>query len=200
MGPVATEVDPAGRRPSQAGRPTIAQARRARASAALLAQQARSTARRAIELRQLTRVQRRRFTGVILVLDADAPQPGPVGTVLVADDDATIRETLRDILELAHYEVLVAEDGAQALRVLAGRDVDVLVLDLSMPNVDGWEVLRGLTERRPAVIVHTGNELTPRDIREFFDRRPFGVLPKPVAPTHMLAAVAGAVARARASA
>ena len=129
---------------------------------------------------------------------ADAAPTG--GTVLVADDDEAVRDTLRDLLELAGHEVHVARDGEETLAVMAAHKVDVLILDLAMPKMDGWAVLRGLSARRPVVIVHTGQDLTPRDIREFFEVRPYGVLPKPVAPSHMLAAVEAALSHARAPA
>lgn len=149
----------------------------------------------------MTTRQRRPFAGAILALASEAPpSDGDTGTVLVADDDMNVRETLRDLLELASHDVLVAEDGAQVLELLDSHDVDVVILDLDMPNVDGWTVLRELTAHRPVVIVHTGKDLTPRDMREFFAARPYGVLPKPVSPMRMLAAVAGAVAHARATA
>ncbi|MDE3086055.1 MAG: response regulator [Acidobacteriota bacterium] len=149
----------------------------------------------------MTRRHQRGFTGVILMLDPEAaPSAAVVGTVLVADDDVAIRETLRAILELADHEVLVAEDGEEVWRILAEHDIDVLVLDLTMPRVDGWAVLRALGRRRPVVIVHTGNVLSPGDIAAFLEFRPFGVLAKPVPPARMLAAVADAVAEARASA
>jgi CheY-like chemotaxis protein len=201
MEPLArAEIDPVEDSPSLADRLILVQARRARAAAILARRQARAMSRRALLLRRVARRQQRAFTGVILLLDPDAAPPaGAIGTVLVADDDATVRESLRDILELAHHEVHVAEDGEEALRILADHDIDVLVLDLTMPKVDGWAVLRALRAGAPVVLVHTGNELTPADIRGFFDVRPYGVLAKPVPPPRMLAAVAGAVAQARAA-
>jgi DNA-binding NarL/FixJ family response regulator len=64
---------------------------------------------------------------------------------------------------------------------------------MKMAHVDGWAVLRTLSGVRPQVIVHSAQEFGPRDIREFFEVRPFGVLPKPVRPSRMLAAVEEAV-------
>lgn len=183
----------------------LAQARRMRASSELLRRQARATALRALQLRRVTRQQQRRFAGIVLLLASEA-LPAAGGSVLVADDDASVRDTLRDVLELAAHRVHVAGDGEEALEILDTHAIDVLVLDLDMPKVDGWAVLRALSSRRPVsssrpvIIVHTGQDLTPRDIREFFEVRPYGVLPKPVAPSHMLAAVDAALVQARATA
>lgn len=65
--------------------------------------------------------------------------------ILVVDDDAAVRESLRRALQLESYEVELASDGAEALaRLDAATDVDAVVLDVSMPRVDGLEVSRRL--------------------------------------------------------
>ncbi len=62
--------------------------------------------------------------------------------VLVVDDEAQIRRALRTALTGHGYRVEVADDGDAALQALASQVPDVLVLDLVMPGVDGFEVLR----------------------------------------------------------
>jgi signal transduction histidine kinase len=59
--------------------------------------------------------------------------------VLVADDDRDIRESLEDLLEDEGYEVLSAENGKQALNSLQAGGADAILLDLRMPEMDGWE-------------------------------------------------------------
>lgn len=118
------------------------------------------------------------------------------GTILIADDDTGVRTSLHELLELAGHRVLSARDGDEALRTLRGQDVDVVILDMKMPTLDGWAVLRALGRPPPLVIVHSGQGFTPRDMREFFERRPFGILPKPVPPQHMLAAIEAAMIQA----
>jgi CheY-like chemotaxis protein len=61
-------------------------------------------------------------------------------TVLVVDDDADIRETLRVILEDEGYRVCTAADGAQAVATMESERPCFVVLDLMMPVMDGWEV------------------------------------------------------------
>src|SRR2546426_5766527 len=61
--------------------------------------------------------------------------------VLVVDDDAAIRESLRMVLEHAGHTVSEAESGDQALEVLEGRRVDAVLLDLNMPGIDGLDAL-----------------------------------------------------------
>lgn len=119
------------------------------------------------------------------------------GTILIADDDNGVRTSLQELLELAGHRVLSAGDGDKALRTLRADNVDVVILDMKMPTLDGWAVLRALDRPPPLVIVHSGQGFTPRDMREFFERRPFGILPKPVPPQHLLAAVEAAMIQAR---
>src|SRR3954469_3842548 len=79
--------------------------------------------------------------------------------VLVVDDVPALAEQYAyDLQRLGGYEVHVAVDGRQALERLGGEPVDCVVLDLEMPGMDGFEVLRSL-ERRGSevpVIVYTG--------------------------------------------
>jgi len=71
--------------------------------------------------------------------------------ILVADDEPAIRRLLRTSLSSQGYQVLEAEDGQSALNMLRRNAVDVLVLDLGLPGMDGFEVIRQLREQRAAV-------------------------------------------------
>ncbi|MCB9005734.1 MAG: response regulator transcription factor [Ardenticatenaceae bacterium] len=63
-------------------------------------------------------------------------------TILIADDEANIRELARMYLEKDGFQVIAVTDGAQALAQMQQAMPDLLVLDLMMPEVDGWEVCR----------------------------------------------------------
>jgi two-component system KDP operon response regulator KdpE len=63
--------------------------------------------------------------------------PVRAGLVLVIDDEAQIRRALTTILEARGYEVSCAENGAAAIEALTARTPDVIVLDLSLPDIDG---------------------------------------------------------------
>ena len=79
--------------------------------------------------------------------------------VLLVDDEEEFVETLAQRLEVRDLEVATALDGAQALARLEEREIDVVVLDLQMPGVDGIQVLRRIKESRPLieVIMLTGH-------------------------------------------
>jgi two-component system KDP operon response regulator KdpE len=66
--------------------------------------------------------------------------------VLIVDDEPAIRRFVRTTLSVQDYHVLEAEDGRTALEIVARNPVDLLVLDLGLPDVDGFEVIRQLRE------------------------------------------------------
>jgi CheY-like chemotaxis protein len=96
-----------------------------------------------------------------------SPEPGPAGgnrsltkvtrgPVLVVDDEKTIREIVAETLELEGYSVVQAADGAEALRRIDEQRPSVVLLDMRMPGLDGWGVVRTLKERGivvPIVVV-----------------------------------------------
>lgn len=67
--------------------------------------------------------------------------------ILVTDDEKSIRNSLRDILEFEDYEVLEAENGKQVFEVLDEQTIDLLLLDIKMKGMDGMEVLTKLKEQ-----------------------------------------------------
>ncbi len=76
--------------------------------------------------------------------------------VLVVDDEAGIREMLRAVLRGDGHRVLVAASGEEALTILGRESVDLLVTDLSMPEMDGVELLRrscGVSPETPAIVI-----------------------------------------------
>ena len=76
-------------------------------------------------------------------------------TILVADDEKEIRELLRLYLENSGYQVLEAEDGQQALDLLRGTKIDLCLLDIMMPKLDGYRVLQELRKESniPVIIL-----------------------------------------------
>ena len=73
--------------------------------------------------------------------------------ILIADDEAEIRDLLHLYLEKDGYDVLEAEDGAQALSLLQTEDVDLVILDIMMPGIDGYRVLRNIRENNNVPVI-----------------------------------------------
>lgn len=81
-------------------------------------------------------------------------------TILIADDEAEIRELLRLYLEKDGYRVLEAADGRSALSLLETEEIDMALLDIMMPEVDGYHVLKKLRENSnmPVMILSAKNQ------------------------------------------
>lgn len=88
---------------------------------------------------------------------------GPVKRPLravVCDDAADLRELVADLLRLRGHEVSVVEDGPSAVRLICEQRPDVALIDIGLPDMDGYEVARqirsALTDHRPRLIAMTG--------------------------------------------
>src|ERR671930_501190 len=66
--------------------------------------------------------------------------------ILVVDDDADIRGLLGELLERASYDVVEASNGRDGLRALYGSSPDLVLLDVSMPELDGWQTLERIRD------------------------------------------------------
>ena len=74
-------------------------------------------------------------------------------SILIIDDERAIRRSLKDILELEDYTVFEASDGKEALKILEGRNVDLIFCDIKMPQMDGIEFLSKYSELSNAPVV-----------------------------------------------
>lgn len=70
-------------------------------------------------------------------------------TILVADDDANIRELVCLFLRNDGFDTAEAADGKEALAVYASKQVDLVVLDIMMPIMDGWTLCKELRKANP---------------------------------------------------
>ncbi|BBY65903.1 response regulator transcription factor [Mycolicibacterium helvum] len=87
------------------------------------------------------------------------PAAAPGYRALVVDDEVSLADVVAGYLEREHFEVASATDGTEALRIARESDPDVVVLDLSLPGIDGLEVCRQLRTFSDAYVVM----LTARD-------------------------------------
>lgn len=79
---------------------------------------------------------------------------------MVLDDDEQIRQSLHKLLQTEGYDVVVAADGIEALDRLARPTIDLLLLDLNLPNKSGWDVFERVTSTSPLlpIVIITGRE------------------------------------------
>jgi two-component system response regulator MprA len=66
----------------------------------------------------------------------------PAGRILVVDDEPRVLSLMRRVLELEGYEVVLANDGTAALEILRSEPIDLVILDVMMPDLDGFDVCR----------------------------------------------------------
>ena len=117
--------------------------------------------------------------------------------VLVVEDESVVLRFVVRLLKSARYRVASASSGAEAMEILSGpgaRKIAVALLDLTMPGVDGSDLLNHLAETLPGVpvIVFSGFD-HGRVMDRLHGLRPFGFLQKPFAPEDLLAMIAAAV-------
>jgi CheY-like chemotaxis protein len=121
--------------------------------------------------------------------------------ILVADDDPDILEAVTTILETRRYTVITARDGQQCLDLARKRVPDLLILDLLMPRMDGFGVLRELQSvpayrDLPILVLTTVVEDASRrryELETGQDMKVLAYLQKPLAPEQLLRAVGEAL-------
>ena len=138
----------------------------------------------------------------------DEPAASAVTRVLVVDDDAAVRRLVALVLVRDGFEVTAAEDGRDAIALSRRRPFDVLLLDVQMPGMDGWEVLAALCgeplrsetaaeDACPTVAVVMSGHAATAEARRCGAAT---LLRKPFSPAELLAAVRDAVVAGRSGA
>lgn len=120
--------------------------------------------------------------------------------ILVVDDDPHIRELVRLFLQRAGFDVLEAADGREALLKLEGVKADMVILDIMMPNMDGWELCRELREHydMPLLMLTAKGETTHKV--KGFELGTDDYLVKPFEPAELVARVKALLKRYRVAA
>ena len=109
--------------------------------------------------------------------------------ILIVDDDERLREFVRVNLEMEGYSVVEAADAEQGLAALDEEPPDLILLDVMMPKVDGWEMLRRVQERHGVgsipVIMFSG-KVEEEDLRNAASRGAQGYIGKPFNPQQLI--------------
>lgn len=89
-----------------------------------------------------------------------------MSAILVIDDDPSVRQVVSEMLKQAGHEVTMAENGREALGMLAGHRFDLVITDLIMPEQEGIETIQEIrrhNEHLPIVAISGGGRLGPGD-------------------------------------
>src|SRR5262245_1427298 len=122
----------------------------------------------------------------------------PRSTVLVIDDEPNILSTLRRALELEGHGVELASSGKAGLAALADRDIDMVLLDVVMPDMNGLAVLEAIRDRRPdLVVVMMSGNATIETAVQATKLGALDFLEKPISSDKLLITVANGLQYAR---
>lgn len=118
--------------------------------------------------------------------------------ILVVDDDKNTRRLLTAVLEAENYSVSTAENGEEALAVLDKTHVDLIVLDIMMPKMDGYELTTLLRETNNdlPILMLTAKQL-PEDKHKGFQSGTDDYMTKPIDETEMLFRIKALLRRAK---
>ncbi|MEF2734419.1 MAG: response regulator transcription factor [Blautia sp.] len=110
--------------------------------------------------------------------------------LLVVDDESRMRKLVRDFLVKQNFEVLEAQDGEEALDIFyANRDISLLILDVMMPKMDGWEVCRAIRKDSKVPIIMLTARGDERDELLGFELGVDEYISKPFSPKILVARV-----------
>lgn len=110
--------------------------------------------------------------------------------VLVVDDEARMRKLVKDFLSIKGYQVLEAEDGEQAVeKFMADKDIKLILLDVMMPKMDGWEVLKTIRQYSKVPIIMLTARSEERDELQGFALGVDEYISKPFSPKILVARV-----------
>jgi DNA-binding response OmpR family regulator len=121
---------------------------------------------------------------------------GPTKSILVVDDEDTIREVVRRYLEREGFTVREAEDGYEALDAIEESPPDLIVLDLMLPGIDGLTITRNLRDRQPIPIVMLTAKSEIRDRIRGLDLGADDYVTKPFSPQELVSRVRAVLRRA----
>ena len=110
--------------------------------------------------------------------------------ILVVDDESRMRKLVRDFLVKNNFEVVEAEDGEQALDIFyADKDIALIILDVMMPRMNGWEVCREIRESSKVPIIMLTAKGDESDELQGFDLGVDEYISKPFSPKILVARV-----------
>jgi DNA-binding response OmpR family regulator len=119
--------------------------------------------------------------------------------IVVADDEAHIRDVVRGYLEAEGFEVVLAADGTEALRVALESSPDLVVLDVTMPGLDGVEVLRQLRTSSDVYVIMLTARAEEVDKLVGLAVGADDYVTKPFSPRELVARIKAVLRRARGS-
>ena len=118
--------------------------------------------------------------------------------VLLVDDESRMRKLLRDFLEREGYQILEAADGIEAMDAFyANKDIDLIILDVMMPRMDGWQVLREVREYSKVPVMMLTARAEEKNELKGFELGVDEYITKPFSPKILVARVGALLKRVK---
>jgi CheY-like chemotaxis protein len=117
-------------------------------------------------------------------------------SILITDDDQNCREALREVMEPQGFHTLLASSGEEAVDIVRGAPVHLVLLDMHMPRLTGletWQLVRQINQMLPCILV-TGDS-DESLFRRAIQAQVYSVIPKPINKNVVLYTVLKALAR-----
>ena len=115
-------------------------------------------------------------------------------SILITDDDPAVRETFREIFEPVGYRTLLAESGEEAIDIVQGQDVHIVLMDMHLPKLTGletMEIVRQIKGLLPTILISADHD--DNLLRKALSSHAFCVLAKPVSRNVVIYVVSRAI-------
>ncbi len=109
--------------------------------------------------------------------------------ILIIEDEESIAELEKDYLELSGFAVQIAQDGVRGLRAALAKDVDLVILDLMLPGMDGFEICRRIREERDIPVIMVSAKKDDIDKIHGLGLGADDYMTKPFSPSELVARV-----------
>lgn len=109
--------------------------------------------------------------------------------ILIVDDEPLIREVIKEYCALENYEVIEAENGVEALEKIKTNDIDIIVLDIMMPKLDGFSTLKEIKQIKNIPVILLSARKEEFDKLMGFDLGSDDYMTKPFSPKELIARI-----------
>ena len=117
--------------------------------------------------------------------------------ILICDDEALIRNVIKEYLVVENYQVLEAENGADAIEVVQNNDVDLVIMDIMMPKMDGYQAVREIKKIKDIPFIMLSARGEEFDKLVGFDMGVDDYVTKPFSPKELVARVKAVMKRVK---
>lgn len=120
-----------------------------------------------------------------------------MATILIADDEEKIRAVLREYAEFEGHEVLEASDGMEAVRLAKGNRVDLVIMDVMMPKLDGFSAVKEIRKEKDVPVLMLSARVEEYDKLFGFEIGADDYVTKPFSPKEVMARVGAILKRGK---